>query len=248
MTTFHHSPSGALGQMRSALPTKTYFSFLLLVLGLGQMGCIGDDLIMDEVEPIIRIMNAIDTLALGSDYTFTYAYFNNTGQEESISGASWSSDNPTAISVDDFGVATAQDVGTATITVELVNPDGIQVRDEHTVVVGENTVTNNQGRSGTLRTTSSYTLEGAFTLNVDDEDLILEFSEDYEASSNLPGLFIYLTNNPNTINNAFEIGAVEVFSGAHSYTIEGVDLNDYSHVLYFCKPFVVKVGDGAFDD
>ena len=67
----------------------------------------------------------------------------------------------------------------------------------------------------------------------------------YELS--LPGLYAYLTNNPSTVNNAFEIGRVETFSGAHSYRISGVGLNDYDDLLYWCKPFSVKVGDGEME-
>ena len=71
-----------------------------------------------------------------------------------------------------------------------------------------------------------------------------EFGDDYQASTSLPGLYVYLTNNPATANNAFEIGRVEIFNGAHSYRISGVGLNEYDYLLYWCKPFSVKVGDG----
>ncbi|MEM9549152.1 MAG: hypothetical protein AAGA77_24405, partial [Bacteroidota bacterium] len=63
----------------------------------------------------------------------------------------------------------------------------------------------------------------------------------------LPGLYVYLTNNRNTTANALEIGAVEVFNGAHTYTVEDVGINDYKFLLYFCKPFNVKVGDGEIN-
>ena len=46
-----------------------------------------------------------------------------------------------------------------------------------------------------------------------------------------------------------EIGAVEVFKGAHSYILEGdIPLNQYDYLLYYCKPFNVKVGDGPIGD
>ncbi len=228
-------------------PQLTY-AFIAIAIGISHVGCIGDDIIFDEVDPIVRIMNTIDTIELGTTYTFEFTYFNNTGEEERVTGAQWSSDNPTTISIDNQGMASALELGSANISVTLTDPNGIEVMDAHTIIVGNSTVSNDDGRTGMLRTTSSYKLEGSFSMEKMDNNLILSFSEDYEASSNLPGLFIYLTNNPNTVNNAFEIGAVEVFKGEHSYTIEGVDLNDYSHVLYFCKPFVVKVGDGAFDN
>ena len=87
-------------------------------------------------------------------------------------------------------------------------------------------------------------LEGSFTLEQVGDDLLLEFADDYRASSALPGLYIYMTNNKNTNANALEIDAVETFNGAHSYTIQNVGINDYKFLLYYCKPFNVKVGDG----
>ena len=46
-----------------------------------------------------------------------------------------------------------------------------------------------------------------------------------------------------------EIGEVKVFKGAHRYTIGGdIALNQYKYLLYYCKPFNVKVGDGEFGD
>ena len=117
------------------------------------------------------------------------------------------------------------------------------------VVVSKEEVTGNpsEERSGAIRTTSSYLLEGSFTLRQDGNDIVLEFADNYRASTSLPGLYVYLTNNPSTSNNAFEIGRVETFEGAHSYRISGVGLNDYDYLLYWCKPFSVKVGDGEME-
>jgi len=79
--------------------------------------------------------------------------------------------------------------------------------------------------------------------------LVLNIAGNWLASSNLPGLFVYLTNNPNTLNGAFEISEVTVFEGAHSFDVPaGADLNTYNHLLYFCKPFGVKVGDGEIEE
>ena len=90
-------------------------------------------------------------------------------------------------------------------------------------------------------------MTGHFTLSVNDDKLLIDIQDDYRASTALPGLFVYLTNNPNTTVGALEIGAVQVFSGAHSYELENVDINDYNYLLYFCKPFNVKVGDGEIN-
>ena len=94
---------------------------------------------------------------------------------------------------------------------------------------------------------SSYQLDGKATLKPGAQ-LQLILSSDFETTNALPGLYLYLTNNPSTINNALEIGAVKAFSGAQVYDVPaGVGLQDYSHILFYCKPFVVPVGAGKFE-
>ena len=72
-------------------------------------------------------------------------------------------------------------------------------------------------------------MEGDFVINAVDDNLVIEIADNYVASSALPGLYIYLTNNPNSINDALEIGEVTVFEGAHSYEVENVGLMDYDY-------------------
>ena len=97
---------------------------------------------------------------------------------------------------------------------------------------------------GQIRTTSSYTLEGNFRYEHNGTQIILSLDDTYRASSSLPGLYLYLTNNPNSPEDGYEVGAVSVFSGEHSYTLPAsIGLMDYKYLLYWCKPFRVKVGD-----
>ncbi len=234
--------------MKTLTQTFSLIESVFLVAAFSLSGCIGDDLILDEVDPIVRISNPVDTLALGSTYQFTFLYLNQVGQEEEVENAMWNSDNPNTIQISPEGFAQAIAAGSAVISIVVEQKTRPLVRDTNLVMVGDRTVATNQARSGSLRTTSSYVLQGDFLLSEQAGTLTLSFDEDYEASSSLPGLFLYLTNNPNTINNAFEIGAVEVFKGAHFYELTGIGLHDYSHILYYCKPFRVKVGDGNFKD
>ena len=220
-------------------------AFLLSVLFLALSGCIGDDIIEDFVEPTIRIATIPDTLEINTSFQFEYTYLNNIGVEEEVD-VFWSSSDNQIIEINNSGLATAKALGNAEITVEFSN-NGVPLTETINVTVGMETVVQSADKGGSIRTTSSYTLEGNFTLMADGDDLVLEFGEDYVASSNLPGLYVYLTNNPSTTNNALEIGAVEIFEGAHSYRIDGVDINEYSFLLYFCKPFNVKVGDGNIE-
>lgn len=204
--------------------------------------CIKDDFVFDTVDPLLRIDRSVDTLALGADFQFTALYLNNIGVAEEV-GILWQSSAPDIISINNNGLATALQNGNAIISATF--NDGNQLlEDAIEVHTGEETVTVSSERSGQINTTSSYELVGDFTLSAEGSELVLSIADNYRASTALPGLYVYLTNNPNTIANAYEIGAVETFEGAHTYTLDDVELNDYNYVLYFCKPFNVKVGDG----
>jgi len=224
-----------------------YSFFLILLMGLLFTSCIGDDIINDRVDTRLLIDNPLDTLEFGGTYQFNSIYLNNVGQAEELE-VNWITSNPLIVSIDSSGMVTALDSGTVTITVSGEDAEGNALSDEDTFVVGESTVATSFNRTGVVSTTSSYDLSGAFKLEKVGTGVRLEFFDDYNASSSLPGLYIYLTNNPTTTSGALEIGAVTVFSGAHSYDIADVGLNDFSHVLYFCKPFNAKVGDGLIND
>jgi Electron transfer DM13. len=220
---------------------------LFFILPFLLLSCVGDDFVMDNIDPVLRITQAVDTLGLGDSFELKAQYLNNVGVEE-ILPKDWMSTDSSIISVDDMGMVTALQMGEATIMVTL-DVNGEVLTDEHLITVAEETVIAPSERTGTLQTTSSYLLRGDFMLAEEDNALVLTFSDNYETSSNLPGVYIYLTNNPSTINGAFEIGKVSTFSGAHSYTIsDNISLNEFNYVLYFCKPFNVKVGDGEFDN
>jgi len=223
-------------------------SFILILAILMFQSCIGDDVIMDEVDPVIRIQNPIDSIGLNTTYRFEFMYLNNVGQEE-IVNPEWSSSDNDVATIDQNGLLQALAIGNTDISVNYNNGTDI-ISASKTIYVRDTTTIPEvmMERSGTITTTSSYLLEGDFTLaENDDGDLILSFANNYEASTALPGLFIYMTNNPNTTSGAFEIGSVTTFSGMHTYNLGDIGLFDYSHVLYFCKPFNVKVGDGEIE-
>ncbi len=229
------------------MATKIKFIGYLLFSIFVLQGCIKDDFVNDTVDPILRISTNIDTLALGSTLQFEQMYLNNIGVEEQVT-ATWSSSDETVISISDSGLATALGLGSATISVTYDDGEGLSLSDEVLVQVGENTTVSEQTFNGSIATTSSYLLEGDFTFSETNGGVLLEFEGNYRASTALPGLYVYLSNNRNSIANSFEIGAVEVFNGAHDYDISGVGINDYSYLVYFCKPFNVKVGDGVINE
>ncbi len=225
--------------MKNLLLTTTIITLIL-------SSCIKDDILFDTVDPVIRITNPIDTIEINTNFQFEFNYLNNVGQPETVT-AVWSSSDPSIINISNTGLAEALAEGSATLRVTY-NDGENDITDELTIVVGNTTVvTAPTDRTGTIAPTSFYELEGDFTLSANGADLVLAFDENYKASSALPGLYVYLSNNPNSVAGAYEIGKVEVFSGAHQYDIPNTMLQEYSHLVYFCKPFNVKVGDGTIN-
>jgi len=219
------------------------FLFSVVVLN----GCIKDDFIDDRIDPVLRLTTSIDTIEINTEFQLTAMYLNNVGQEE-MPGLVWNSLSPEILTVSPTGLLQAISTGTATISVSFETEDGTTLSDQMDITVGTSTVITIEEKSGIIRTTSSYTLEGGFTIKDMDGNLMIEVDESYRASSNLPGLFIYLTNNPATTVGALEIGPVTVFNGAHNYEVNNVEITDYQYLLYFCKPFNVKVGDGEINE
>lgn len=228
-----------------------YITFACLSLFLLFTNCIGDDIIFDEVDEQVRITNPVDSLQLDSQYQFQAIFLNNVGIE-AMKEITWSSSNEAVLSVDASGLASARQTGQASIFAKAILEDASMVTDSKQVVITEEIITNtdneSQERSGTIRTTSSYLLEGSFSIRQQDDRLIIDIADDYRASSALPGLYLYLTNNPNTSSGALEIGMVNTFEGAHQYEITAVDILQYNYLLYYCKPFNVKVGDGEIEN
>jgi len=222
-----------------------YFSLLIVVL---MSSCIKDDIIQDFVQPEIRITNQIDTLGVDSIFAFSAIYLNNIGQSETISSIAWTSSNESIVSVDQDGIARGVSEGNATITATYINDDQTVVADSKDITIGTailppSVSTGLRSKEGFIVTTSFYDLEGDFVFHEEENGVSIKIKENYKASSTLPGLYLYLSNNKNSVANALEIGAVTVFNGAHDYVIPDVGYEDYKFIVYFCKPFNVKVGE-----
>ncbi len=221
------------------------WSWLFAAIFLG--GCIGDDIVDDFVPPAVKIMNTVDTLALGSTWQFDAKYTNNIGKEETLP-VQWASSNEDVLAIDGSGLATGLAKGSVTLTTK-VEAGGEMLSDQWPVVVGDETVVSSGTQSGKIVSTSSYLLEGNFEISEEGNGIKIFISDGYRASTALPGLYIYLGNNKSSIsgNGTKEIQMVQVYSGAHSYQVDGVGLNDFKYILYWCKPFNVKVGEGVVE-
>ncbi len=215
-------------------------------------GCIGTDIIDDYIEARISVVNKIEVMISGDRYRYEAIYFDNIGVERPAS-FHWMSSNREVLEIDEDGFTLAIAPGTVMMTVsvkEVTSSFFVNVFDPVEVDVDSIRMMQEQSQNGdrmaVLETVSSYQLEGSATLRLDN-GLKLVLSDDFVTTNALPGLYLYLTNNTSTISNALEIGAVKKFSGGQVYDVPtNTGLQDYSHVLFYCKPFVVPVGKGEF--
>jgi hypothetical protein len=216
--------------------------------------CIGTDIVDDFVEPRISATNQIETFLIGDNHLYQASYFDNTGVEQPAS-FQWFSSDPQVVEMDPGGFAVALAAGVSIITyaandleqsftVNVLDPQ--QVNEDSVRMQQQQTQTGD--RSAELMTVSSYLLEGTAVLTTMEGALILELLDDFRTTDALPGLYVYLTNNTRSISNAVEISEVSMATGAQSYVVpDGVEIQDFSHVLFYCKPFRVPVGEGRFE-
>ncbi len=224
------------------------FLFVLMVIAFNS--CIGEDIINDEIDPEIRILNPIQSVAVSETHQYNARYFNSIGQEEDAS-VIWSSSDESIATIGANGLLEGVSIGETVIKATVASNSSATIEDSSIVMITMDTVNQDPViKTGNIATTSSYTLTGDFTIGEieNTNDLLLSVLDNYQASTSLPGLYLYLTNNPNSINDALSLGPVSVFNGAHTYTIENIGINDYAYLLYWCEPFGVKVGIGTIND
>jgi len=202
-----------------------------------------DAIEIDVKMSTFKINNPVTTLITTNAYTFTTLYTDGTGIIKPAN-VNWSSSDATTISITSSGTATALKEGIATITATTTDTTPILTSE---IIINVPKVAEGNSKSGSINTTSSYLLQGDFVIEEENNgaNIKITFNSNYKASTALPGLVVYLGNNPNSITTSHEIGAVTTFNGAHSYTLpDSIKLNDYKYILYWCKPFGIKVGEG----
>lgn len=198
--------------------------------------------------PTLSITNGISQITANTIYQLELAFQDELGNLAEIPNSTWSSSNESLLKVNQTGTIQAIAAGTVTLTVSTQVSNTI-ISTQNVITIVAPLVTQVTSFSGKVVSKSSYRLEGGFTLARESDGLVLYLDEDYRASTALPGLYIYLSNNANTTAGAYEIGAVTVFNGAHSYTLpNSIELMDYKYILYWCKPFNVKVGEAKIYD
>lgn len=201
----------------------------------------------DRIDETLVLTGTTSTLQVGSSFTFEARYLNNVGQEEPAT-VLWESSDDTVASINENGLVTALAAGNTQITATVLGND-LVVTDTASLNVVAGMVQDPMliVKTGSIMTTSSYDLSGDYTIEEVENTpgVRLTFASNYVADTALPGLYLYLTNNPNSIAGAYNAGPVTTFNGAHSLDLSDVQINDYQYLLYWCDPFGVKVGQGT---
>lgn len=211
---------------------------------LALSSCIGTDIVEEAVVPEeVSITASIDSLMVGDSFVFSADYFDMLGRRAD-EPVVWSSSDHAIIDITQAGVATALAQGNVYIRAAVgAALDSIRVNS------GDVTSTVENQRMGMFQGLRSYNVQGVFTLTDTGDELELTFASDFRAS-NGPGLFIYLSNASTNVNGGIEVGSIQANSGMQTYIInkEDAQLNSYTHVVIYCKPFGVAFGFGEFDN
>lgn len=225
---------------------------LILFLLIGCCSCIQEDIIDDFVSEEVRIISNFNTLKIGDTLDFEAAFFNNVGELESKT-FNWNSSNDDILYFD--GV-TSKAIGIAEGTVIVtVSADEIaeMLTDTKIVTVTQDEVITEDTKIGTFSPTSSYNSAGDFVISSTPTGIKIDLADNYVADESLPGFALFLTNNPNSLANALQIDAWNDDDGAHytgafTYNIENVGLNDYGYLVQWCVPFSILTGKASITD
>ncbi len=255
---------------------KLAFLITLCFITITYHSCIGEDIIDDEINERVVIADrpAQNILTANQTHQLNFRFFDNVGDEvETINTVIWSSSNETVATISNTGLVTAISPGTSTITAEVrednttIAESSIEftIESETETPTQEGTPTEEtpteetptsepaspelRSGSGSLTGANNYRADGNFTITeLANGDLELSFDNNFRLVDFLPGPYVYLTNNPNSIRGALEISRVTVFSGANSYIIENANIDDYAYVLFWCVPFSQAIGQGIINN
>ena len=188
----------------------------------------------------IRITDFTTSIDLHNSYTFVAQFFDTSGQPDPSAIISWSSSDDNIISIDENGVATANNSGMATIVASSgTKQAGIEVEVISTEILQ---------RTATLSGVGGYNISGTGALEVDgDGNLILNLNG---ITVDGPGPYFYLSNSSSSINNGINLGKSS--NGNFSFNITNIDPNaaidSYDYIVVWCQPFRTTLGFGQLNN
>ena len=152
---------------------------------------------------------------------------------------SWESSNPAVISVSASGEITAEAAGKASI---IAKTDSVS----SAVLALE---VQSASKMATFSGSGSYTVTGTATMFYNEsDDLILEFSNDFSVSSFGAAIYVYLSNQDNSVAGGAEIQQLTK-QGGQSYNLTTINpsltIDSYDYVIIHCKPFNIPFGKSS---
>lgn len=229
---------------------------MFIFLFLGFISCIQEDIVDDTISEEVRITSTTNILNIGDTIKLEAFYYNNVGEIENKT-ITWQSSNSNIISIDSASAdMTALNEGIATITAKTNSDNGVELVDSLTitVVANDEVVTPVETiKVGTFVETSSYVAAGDFEILETSSGIQINLASNYQADQSLPGFALFLTNNPNSLSNALQIDAYDDndgvhYTGAFTYNIDNVGINDYQYLVQWCRPFSILVGQAIITD
>ena len=146
----------------------------------------------------------------------------------------WESSNPEVCSISDEGLATALTNG---VTQIIASSEGLSSLP-FTLMVGSDALS----RSGTFQGLNGYSVAGTAVLERSADQASVQLESDFQSQSG-PGLYLYLSPNPNNVNGGINLGSLQATSGAQTYALPtNANPDDFDYVLVYCQPFGVPFG------
>lgn len=189
--------------------------------------------IIDEtvIVAYVTIQGGKSSMLVGESLTLTASAYNGFDQIVEAEEIVWESSDASVIEIED-GVIKALAIGKSNITAHV---EGVSSQPL-IIEVSEAGL-----REGSFEGAAGHKASGKAILNTANDGVRLELSDDFSAD-NGPGLYLYLSNQPNNVDAGVEIAPLTKLAGSSNYEIDGVSLADFNYVIIYCKPFRVVVG------
>lgn len=182
----------------------------------------------------ITISPSATQFEVGQTIQFSAAGKTVDGTNIQVTSFQWSSSDPSTVSIDNSGLATAEKPGNVQI---YASAEGIQSNSVAISVGG-------QTKTGTFmpRPGSSYRVSGSAELLSQGNSLVLNFGSDF-TTSNGPDLRVYLSPGERIGSGSIELGKLKSTSGEQTYGVpSGHSLDNFNYVIIHCVPFNVSFG------
>lgn len=218
-----------------------------------------DQLIANGFESRGVINNRISQIDIESqDVSLTATFFNFKNIDIANPDLTWTSSDPSVITIDENGTLSPLTMGTATINVSAVVDQETVFAEALVITVSGETVIEEEPEVeentvsilgfGTFESNSFYSPGGTFQIVQANGETRINLADDFTSGGNVPDLVIYLSNQTNTNTGALFISEDIDATGKQSFLVPaGVDVNSYSNVLIYCRRFSQRVGFGVIN-